>query len=241
MKINSRKFLVYAYALRERKLGYDQLVYLWPEMTDGGRRGVIAHLLKQRLISVTYNGKLANFRLSSIGKAWVEANYAQPHPALPSQAGWLVIIYPSLTTMAPKVKKLKQLLKTECTEFSPKLFFSHQELSTLLLAKLKREFFAQVAVVALREWLMGEPIDFQNSYLQKNGMENSLSGISSELSELIDKKNLFLDMNHQSKLRLYSLLDRLFLLIEQNGEHPLGSQFDFSSAAELLKMFASFF
>ncbi len=218
MKINSRKLLVFSYAISGELVLYSHLVYLWPELSAGGRRGLIAHLLKQRLISVQYSGKTAQIYLSPIGKAWVEEEYFAE--AKSQGPGYLVLIYPEISSRDKKLKELKTILSKETSEIAPHTFYSQFPLSDELLSVLKRRYFSHAAVLSIQEWLCGDAKMFINYYLQKNNTDSLLSGVSTQLNELIDKKTMFSDANHQANSYIFSLFDRLFEIIEEKHHLP---------------------
>ncbi len=240
MKINSRKFLILSYALSGKSLGYEHLEYLWPDLTPGGRRGLIAYLLKQRLISARYEGKKAFFEISSIGISLIEETYFTKKLHEPSQ-GCFVMLYPDVVLTEPKLVKLRALLKSQCSEVTPKVYFTSVPLSEEFLAHLKKLYFSYIAVFTVREWLLGEKNLFENSYLQKKDGENSLSGISNEVSKLIEEKTSYSHANHQSNVRIFSLYDRVLTIIE--GKIPLEAGNDTQSlpAIELLRRFSLLF
>ncbi len=240
MKINSRKLLVFSYALSGKPIHYTHLKFLWPELSDGGRRGLIAHLLKQRLISVSYVGKQAQISISAIGRAWVDEEYFSVRKES-FDHGCIVLLYPGVTNTDTKVRPLKALLRRELIELGPRTFFSQSPLSDELLSQLRRRFFSLVAVMSVGSWQMGDPNAFVNYYLQKNSESDLLSGVSNQITELIEKKISFSSASDQFKLQIFSLLDRLFEIIELN-QHP--SSYGDSSlkpGRELLVLFSSLF
>jgi hypothetical protein len=95
MKINSRKLLVFSYALSGKPILYTHLEYLWPEITAGGRRGLVAYLQKQRLITIDYVSKQAQISISAIGRAWVEEEYFSEKKEH-SHQGSIVLLYPGM-------------------------------------------------------------------------------------------------------------------------------------------------
>jgi|GEM_PF-2557082 len=239
MKINSRKFLVFCYAISGRPALYAHLRYLWPEMTPGGMRGLVAHLVKQRLIFVRYAGKQAQLILSPIGKTWVEEEYFSTQ-AVASQ-GCIVLIYPHVKLEEARFKSLRKELSVEMTEISVRVYYAQLPLSDGLLSSLKRRYFSYAAVIALKEWLLGDQNILLNYYLQKNNHYDISSSISTQLKELTDKNTSFLPSKHQSNLIIFSLLDRLFDLIEQKQSHSATENTPSLSGGELLSLFSILF
>ncbi len=240
MKINTRKFLVFSYALSGKPVTYAHLDYLWSELTAGGRRGLIAYLLKQRLIFATYSGRTVTFMISSIGKAWVEEQYFRKQ-ANQESGGKLVIFYPGVSLSDQKIMPFKQLLKNQLMEISPRVYLSTGQLSDDLLSQIKRKYFAYVAVADLREWVVGDPNTFQKYYLHKKELENSLSGLSTELSGLIIEKKCFSLSNHQSNLKILSLLDRIFGVFELSREQSFPGDEIIESGKEILIRYSQLF
>jgi len=240
MKINSRKFLILSYALSGKPIQYDHLNYLWPDLSPGGRRSLIALLLKQRLISVQYEGKKASFYISSIGRSLIEDLYFTNtlHEAAP---GFLVMLYPDVVLSEPKIAKLRALLKTQLSEVTPKLFFTSNALSDELLSVLKRSYFSCAAVLSVREWLLGEPKLFENYYLYEKNDENFLSGVSSEIEKLIEEKKSYSHADHQSNLRIFSLYDRVFTIIGSKTDANNAKYSDPTPAIKLLGLFSQLF
>jgi hypothetical protein len=240
MKINSRKLLVFSYALSGKPILYTHLEYLWPEITAGGRRGLVAYLQKQRLITIDYVSKQAQISISAIGRAWVEEEYFSEKKEH-SHQGSIVLLYPGVLTTEPKVRQLKALLRQELIELGPRTFFSQSPLSEALISQLRRRFFSLVAVMSIGNWQMGDPNTFINYYLQKNSESNLISGVSSQITELIEKKITFSSASDQSKLQIFSLLDRLFEIIEFKQHHPTQSNNTLKPGRELLALFSSLF
>lgn len=240
MKINSRKFLILSCALSGKPIEYRHLEYLWPDLSPGGRRSLIALLQQQRLISVRYEGKKALFFLSSIGISLVDEMYFTESLQESSQ-GFIVMIYPDMSLSDPKLVKLRALLKAQLSEVSPKVYFSRLPLTEELLSQMRRHYFSCGVVVSLREWLLGEPISFENYYLHRKISDDSLSGVSREVEQLIDEKILFSDANHQSNMRIFSLFDRIMTIFDSNAELKQYSIYNTSPATELLRRFSILF
>ncbi|MEO6729558.1 MAG: hypothetical protein ABIM99_06580 [Candidatus Dojkabacteria bacterium] len=239
MKINSRKFLVFAHSLSGKPILYAHLAYLWPELSEGGRRGLVAHLVKQRLISVTYKGKQAQLSLSSIGQAWIEEEFFSRKRSV--EPGSLVLVYPEVQLSEPKYKALRRILASEMMELSARTYYTQFPLSEELFSTLKRKYFSLAALVTLREWAIGDQNIFSNYYLQKNSEYVLQSGISSQIKQLIDKKTSFTDANHQSNVAIFSFFDRLFTFIEENRSYEMSKNTEGLSCRELLAIFSELF
>lgn len=261
MKINSRKLLVYCYLTSGSNCTYEKLGYLWPEISLGGRRGMIAYLQKQRLISVSYTGKQAIISLSRIGRSWVENNYPilseegngntfpvsadlSPHeaPLTTEYPGVFVLVSPKAPLNTKQLAALKKFLKSELVQLSTNVCFSAKPLSADYLAQLSTKYYHSVSVVEAKNWLQGDTLQILRDYDAVSANSFSSSSISKELNELTEKNITFFVSNHQSKLRLFSFFDRIFDFVESaasiEGQNVLENLSSNKLVSRLSKVFS---
>src|SRR6188472_3952972 len=119
MKINSRKLLLFLHSpdLKTPFVGkYEYFDLLFPELSPGGRRSLIHHLLKLGYLTRQAEGREVGFLLSSIGKQWVEQFYAGifslPTGKLPGEQQVCVVLKPA-TSSSPARRQLQYLLEQQ--------------------------------------------------------------------------------------------------------------------------------
>jgi hypothetical protein len=227
MKINTRKLLLLLYPLpRDRgkvavpRVGYSQLEQLWPHITPGGRRGLIAQLVRQGALAAQPGPGQVSFQLTEVGKKLAESEFgvlnSLSHPESAAK-NWHLLAFLQATAYDPHFRLLNTHLKQMgAVRLNKGLYLLTDQPLPTFLALLQKRYATSTVVFAIHALPHGDWQVLLNKSLLLYDLQVGLSGISREVNRLIagqiDKKYAI----DQSKLRLISAYDRFYSVLNDN-------------------------
>ncbi len=242
MKINTRKLLLFLYKEDETQqniITYDHLFYLWNDLSAGGSRSLIHHLQKAKLIqAVKVNGEVG-FTLTLVGKQVIAHHYTLEGIPLREEKDECLLILLASPPSDPQFRFLLQKVKAEGSMIKKGIYLLRQP-SSQLISLCKEKYYNSVVLTAIKEWVVGDPQLVGQTHLLVQSVNESLSGISTQITRLIDMKNSFSSLNHQEKMVIFSAFDRLVLIFDQLATSPNYSFLAVTSGKQLLSTFQQF-
>ena len=218
--------LLFLYFSQEKSLSvdYSMLAQLFPDLTAGGLRSLV-HLLKQKdllmvirkegrtVVSISPYGRiLLEKRLPFLALAVVQAD--DPISLAASTLPYHCLILRDSVPSDPQFRQLKKVLALyHFLKVQPRVYFLQGELPQELLRLCEEKYFAAVWLFAITDWHLPNNYLFfskENSYSDVTAI---LSGISSNVVKLIEKKDGHSDLKHQQKKALFSVFDQIFWLV----------------------------
>jgi hypothetical protein len=222
MKINTRKLLLFLYKEDESEqniITYDHLFYLWKELSAGGMRSLIHHLQGQKLIQgVTVKGE-RGFQITQIGKQVIAFHYRLQDTANLDKEKQQLLILLSPPSSDPQFRFLLSRVKISGLMIKKGVYLL--PLVTPDLTSLcKEKYYNSVLLTTIEQWRIGDPSLLGQTDLFLQSITDSLSGISTELNQVIGESNPYSLLNHQQKIVIFSAFDRLLLIFDQMISSP---------------------
>jgi hypothetical protein len=227
MKINTQKLLLLLISDKKWAVSYDHLEYLWPELSPSGRRSLVFHLVKTRLLEEQQNylpGGRVTFQLTELGRraavrAFPSLSGVSEDLASPQQ-GWCLLLLEAPTEDPSFVKLKKKLAKIGVLRANPKAYVFQTQPSVEIHEFLEKGYFYNVALFEMGKWQVGELRQLVQESTDLKAALYALSGISREVDRLILKEIGYFVPNHQSNSELFSVFERFFFVL-----HPFYRSF----------------
>ena len=219
MKINAQKMLVFLFSDESDSFAgnYQHLRYLFPDLSETGLRSVIYALKKEDLILVERSAKETSFILSPKGRVVLKKLF----PVLGSQSSELgatssCLVFGLAPSHDPHFRNLRQiLLQRGFIPVNKGVYLSFQTIPSSVVELLTEKYFSAVYFFSIEKWLIENQFLLLQEKYQLYDIKESLSGISREIQALIENKYAFSQRNHQRNLKIFSVYDRIFLLIQR--------------------------
>jgi len=215
MKQNTQKLLVWLYSPKgqpRRDLDYQQLEHILPEMSSGGRRSLI-HFLTQKLLIRTHrlNGH-TTINITSHGVDALEAQFPVFSKAMQSWQGeWSMLIFLKGPKGDPNFRYLRQLLLDQhAFSLTRGVYLYPGELPSQVSNLYKEMYVGAVTVVKVHQWAFGDERAAVDEHYMLSDIAEILSGISSEINQLLSVKKEQKRLTKKLGLQIYSVFDRLF-------------------------------
>jgi hypothetical protein len=240
MKINTRKLLLFLFTPGTNLEPRLYLPYLWPTLSPSGRRSLVSQLIRQQLITRQTSGKLDFLALTAYGEKVVQETF----PLLLNVRGQgegqskTCLVLHTPPAFDHHFIKLRQRLRVEkIPELTPSTYLAVGSLSGKLAEELSYSYFPYVAVFPAGKWQIGNEESFFSNSGSVNDLRHLISGISSHIDQLTDSKITFFTANHQAKLTIISVYERIFNCFEQAPAYFSISSLSSTSGKEVLERF----
>jgi hypothetical protein len=236
MKINTQKLLILMTSEVNYQINYKHLEFLWPDLSPSGKRSLIAYLIKKKYLYASSDKTNVSFQITEYGKQ-VIAHYYQPifSTSTSQQLGESCLILRSAPSFDQQFLRLKrQLLSNGAVQLSKTAFLLLQQ-SEKITTLCRERYFSSVIIFSIGKWFVGDHDQLLRESFSFPDLFQSLSGISREINGLTQKETSFSLSNHQSKLNIFSVFDRLFSVLQRLRGIPLSGNLSGESGKELLE------
>lgn len=215
MKQNTQKLLVWFYAPEgqpRRELDYQQLKYVLPEMSPGGRRSLIHFLTKKLLVRTQRFNNHTTITITSHGVDALVSQFPVFSKEMQSWQGeWSMLIFLKGPKGDPHFRYLRQLLLDQhAFSLSRGVYLYPGELPSQVSNLCREMYVGAVSVVKVNEWTFGDERGAVDEHYMLSDIAEILSGISSEINQLLEVKKEQKRLAKKLSLQIYSVFDRLF-------------------------------
>lgn len=243
MKDKTQKLLVWLYQpalLAEKRLvGYDQLELLFPNYTPGGRRSLVYYLQQKHLLKTERQGRKSGFSLTTHGQEAVEELFpalsprfrgevaASGQPATGSSRGsrkqswqgqWQAVIFIDAPKGDQHFRYLReQLVAIQAVSLSRGVYLHPGPLPASLQAELRSLYVGAVQVLSIDQWQFGDEQATVEEHYNLSDVVEILSGLSSEIEELLTSKKEQNSLTNKNKQQVFSVFDRLFEVLKNDA------------------------
>ncbi|MDR0462942.1 MAG: hypothetical protein LBG64_01855 [Pseudomonadales bacterium] len=192
IKQNTQQLLIWLYSAngQERLVPYEQVKYLWPQLSDSGRRSTIYYLSKQRFINIHTQNRKKFLELSSFGMDWIEKNcFAISSTSRNWDGQWALVAIYSNNVTDPNFRALRALLgQYGAIAVERGLYLIPSFISVVLTEKLSKNYRNSVLVWGVQKWLFGDEKMFTFGKTGLLDLVELYSSFSKDLDELISFK-----------------------------------------------------
>ncbi len=228
MKDNTQKLLVWLYqsedngeageAEKARLVGYDQLELLFPDYTPGGRRSLIYYLQQKHLLKTERQGRKSGFSLTTHGREAVEALFPALSERFRGQLQWQAVIFIEAPRGDQHFRYLReQLLAKQAICLSRGVYLYPGPLPASLQAELRSLYVGAVQVLKIEQWEFGDEQAIVEEHYKLSDVVEILSGLSSEVEELLTNKKEQNSLTNKNKQQLFTVFDRLFEVLKNDA------------------------
>lgn len=221
MKSTSKKLLMWLYPIEQsqrRRVAYQQIPFLIPEITDEGRLSLIRHLEKSDLLFTDRLTDDLNLTISSHGKSQLEALF----PVLnqsddPWQGDWHLFVFLKPPASDQNFRYLRTvLLKEHCFALKRGVYMHAGKPSESLIDLLEKGYRNSVIIVKYDNWEFGDELKVIGQKIDLRSLVKSYSDISTQLENMLTKKLKSKRLSDQQKKSIYSVYDRLIFNLEND-------------------------
>lgn len=226
MKDNTKKLLTWLYRPQDKDaaqlattIDYDQLRFLLPDMTPGGRRSLVHYLSQQHLIRAERLSHQTQLSLTSHGEQALAAQFPVFSRARYDWPGqWSALIFLQAPNSDRHFRYLRALLLNHHAfhlrrgvylhpgEFPPKILNTCQEL-----------YVGHVVIVSWQQWQFGDERSLISHHYMLSDLSEVYSGISREINQLLSEKKQQKGLTHKFYRQIFSVFDRLFSILPQDA------------------------
>lgn len=195
------------------RLGYAQLEQLTPEISAAGRRSLMSYLLSENLVVREQFGRQSYFRLGQMGSEAVKASFPPFSDHRQVWNGqWAIVSFVAAPVGDRQFRYVRQLLiQHQAVKLSRGDYLLPVPIAPSLLLELKNTYSQSVLVMAIEKTLIG---DLRAKIFEELAIEpiaTSLSGISSELTQLLHRRQAQRSLSDQQKKHIFSVFDRFWI------------------------------
>lgn len=224
-------------------VGYDALEYLLPDLSEAGRRSLIAHLYREGLIRKERVEKQTLFGSTQHGNRLVTAQFpalsAQTHESFTT---WSLLTFLQPPKGDPQFRYLRNLLLSKnALNLNRGVYLLSSDTAMALTKDLEVNYRRAVLVTQIGEWQFGDERSFILENLALMDLQTLYSGISNEIDGLLRSLRFDSDLNYSQKTHIFSVFDRLYSLIQKDSgvfHHYFPKS---PTAIELLRRFQNLF
>lgn len=200
-------------------LGYSSLADLLPDISEAGRRSLVAHLHRQGLIrKERVNGKTL-LGSTQHGDRLITAQF----PALSSQTHhwlgeWSLVTFLKPPKSDPQFRYLRSLLVNQnAVPLNRGVYLMPSFGVTPLISDLEVSYRQSVMVTAIGEWQFGDERSFILENFALTDLHQLYSGVSSEIEGLLRSLRFDSHLSDQQKVHIFSVFHRLYSLIQKDN------------------------
>jgi len=214
MKKSSLKVLISlgALSLHSAYLDEESLAIIVPELSISGQRSLLYHLKRSFLVEQFRPAKgVKSLRITTGGMRVLKAEFPALFPESGKRAGWHCMVFVKPPKNDPAFRYLRsQVLADGGISLTRGVYFKQSSFSATLMVLCDKLYAQAVTVFTVNSWIFG----FDSLYLDKiQGADTQfsmLSGISNEITQLLNKINKDNTAQNQQKKLIEGLLQRYF-------------------------------
>lgn len=211
MRTTSKKLLLWLYHPHQQRVGHWQDVpWLLPELTAGGRRSLIAHLQNQHYLVVENVVGETTLRLTDHGQRSVEAEFPALSPVLQQWDGvWAMMAFLNAPTTDLRFRNLRKLLMEQgAGQLTRGVYLYPGEFPQALLDVCGQLYRGHIVITSVNGWQFGDERSIVNDIFLLSDALETYSGISREIKQLLDNKKINSELNHSQKQHLFTVFNR---------------------------------
>lgn len=220
IKENTKRALVWCYPTSQdwRWVTQTRIKWIVPHLTPAGLRSLLYGLERKQLILTRRQGGELQYGLTTMGKTLIEAEI----PALASSDSThtdqsSVLIFLQSPASDRNFRYLRQfLLNQHWVSVSRGVFLYSAKPSELVLMTIQRLYAQSVVILRVGDWLWGDQRLLIGQQTALNLADELYSGISREITRLIEDLLDQKDLDDQSKMKINSVFDRLYAALKQD-------------------------
>lgn len=215
MKENTKRTLVWLYKAGEVVPTFTktQISIAAPALTSAGLASLLYLLEKRQLVESYQLSGTTLYRLTHYGNRLVESQI----PALSTDrhqwnGQWTVVVGIKAPKSDQNFRYLReQLVSMQLISLTRGVFlYPGEKLPTNLQHTIETLYPHAVAVLSATQWQWGDVMAIIGHKIDITSLVGSYSGISSEVNRLIATNKTKKEIDHQSKIEIVSLFDRLY-------------------------------
>lgn len=191
---------------------YSYLYDMFPDISHGGMRSIVFHLIQQRAITRLKKGRTTYVQLTTLGVQLVNHYYpvlSQTKSRKSQSEAVLCILLNAPKHDKGFVQLRKILIDREFIRVNQGVYISERAISTDLHSILMREYHSSVSLCKIKEFLIGDyDTLLQPNFSSSHNLEH-LSGIGKSIDQLIDKFNTKKVLNGEVKDHFFTIFQQM--------------------------------
>jgi DNA-binding transcriptional regulator PaaX len=219
MKFTSKKLLMWLYPIgqqQRRRVAYEQVPIIIPEITEEGRLSLIRHLERSDLLFSDRLTEDLHLTISTHGKSQLEADFPVLNQQTePWQGDWCMIVFLKPPAIDRNFRYLRTvLLKEYCFALERGVYLHAGKLTDKLLDLLEKAYRGCVIIVKYDNLEFGDQLKIIGQKTELRSLIKAYSDIGSQLENMLTKKSKSKRLSNQQKKSIYSVYDRLIRHLE---------------------------
>lgn len=214
MRENTQKLLIWLFPLTEEEelaITYDELSWLLPELTPGGRRSLIHHLAEKRLVRTDVSSGQTLISSTTHGVEAVRREFPVFRQQDGVDSGWSMLVFIQAPKSDPHFRYLRNLLlDNQAIALRRGVYLYPGELPSKILDVCRELYVGAVNVFQIDKWVFGDEKMMLDEQTMLSDMSQIYSGISKEINQLLidlkDKKRL----TRKEREHIFSVFARLY-------------------------------
>lgn len=189
----------------------EDLPWLLPEITPGGRRSLVAHLQSEQYLVVENVMGESSVRLTDHGLRTLEAEIPALSASLQRWDGvWAMLIFLTTPKADPRFRNLRKLLVEQgAGQLSRGVYLYPGEFPPPIQTLCQQLYRGNVVISSVNGWQFGDERSLMNELFLLSDAAEIYSGISSQTKELLGSNFSHSQLNHSPKVQLFTVFDRL--------------------------------
>lgn len=215
MRTTSKKLLLWLYPTQPGWTGkWKDLAFLWPDLTAGGRRSLIAHLQREQLIAVENVLGESVLRLTDHGQRVVHSEFPALSTSLEHWDGvWALLIFLTAPTADPRFRNLRKVvLEQGAGQLTRGVYMYPREFPVPIQQMCQQLYRGRVVIHSVHGWQFGDERSMVEEMFLLSDAAETLSGISRELDQLLNNSIPNFGWSHSQKQHMFTVYDRLHAL-----------------------------
>ncbi len=216
MKKSSLKVLISlgALGLHSAHLDENYLSVIVPELSINGQRSLIYHLKRSFLVEQFRPAKgIKSLRITTGGMRVLKAEFPALFPENGKRAGWHCMVFVKPPKNDPAFRYLRsQVIADGGINLTRGVYLKQSPYSTKLMMMCDKLYAQAISIFLIDSWIFG----FDSLYLEKmQGADTHfslLSGVSSEITQLLSKISKDNIAQYQRKKLIEGLLERYYAI-----------------------------
>lgn len=216
---------------------------LLPSLSDGGYRSLMKSMADKRLIQTTLVGRESWCRITDLGRRALESQiWALSESRRHWDGQWEMVLFLQPPKNDQSFRYLRTLiLETGGFQLGRGMYLFPGGVSPQVRSQCLDIYLLSVSVFRVSSWEVGDPSQVLLSSKKQSAVLDSYSGISSEISELLQKNVTVSSASGKQKNHLSSVLDRI--VDSAQSDHGLSTHLfpQVSTLSDLVEQFQQFF
>lgn len=218
LKPNTARLLIFLSGNQWIRADKQVLSLLLPDLSDAGRRSLVAYSVRQSWVKSEVIKGQRHLYLTDHGKRELELHFPLFSAKAEGWGGdWYLVVFLSPPKLDPQFRYLRNfLLERYAIGISRGNYLLPSFLAFDLVEEIHRSYRNEVMMFSIKKWVFGDEKSFVIDNYSLLDMEQTLSGISNQIEEMLNKKIKYSTANDQQKNDIFSVFNRLVSVIEKD-------------------------